>query len=124
MGQRPEERRLAEAHAARIGAEVQLGRRGDAGRSLTEGHPVQVLLENGLLVEVGVEPKRPEHLAQLARERARCAAQQAGELHGDRRAAGHHRASPEIVAQGARQGAEIDAAVVVEAAVFDGEERL
>ena len=61
-----EQRRLAQAQLGGGGPEVERGRGLDADGALPQRHAVQVLLENRLLVEVALEPERPEHLVHLA----------------------------------------------------------
>ncbi len=124
MGERSQQGGLAEADLARVRVEVQ--RRGgrDAGGPLTQGDPVQVLLENRGLVEVGVEAPRPQHLAELAGEGARRAPQQAGELHRDRGSPRDGVPGAQVVTDRAREAANVHPPVRVEAVIFDRQERL
>jgi hypothetical protein len=115
---------LAETHAGGARAKVQLGRRRDAHRPLPEGDAVQVLLENRLFVEMGVEAKGPEDLAELARKRARRASQQAHELHRDRRASRDHTPRSNVEVQCARQRSRVHAGMDEIAVIFDGQECL
>jgi hypothetical protein len=122
--ERSEERSLCEAQAAGVRVEIQICRGGDARRSLTQRHAVQVLLENRLLVEVQVEAPAPEDLTELPGDRARRAAQQAGQLHRDRRAAGDESPRAHILQRRAAERAHVDAVMLVEAMIFHCKKRL
>ena len=124
MGEGRQQSGLADADLARVGVEVQRRSGRDARGPLTQGDPVQVLLENRGLVEVGVEAPRPQHLAELAGEGARRAPQQAGELHRDGGSPRDGVPGAQVVTDRAREAANVHTPVRVEAVIFDGKERL
>ena len=117
-----EQRGLAEAELGGVGAEVEPGRGFHADGALPQRHPVEVLLEDGLLRHPSLEPERPERLGRLPRPGAGGRAQQARELHRDGRSAGDDPARPQVRHGRASQGAEIDARVAIEPPVLDREE--
>ena len=122
-GQSGEQRSLTGGDIPRRGAEVE--RRGllDPDGALPQRHPVQVLLQDHLLGEMGIEPEGPECLDHLAGKRARHGMEQSGELHCDGGGTGDHLPRPRISQQRPAQGSEIDTLMPVEPPVFRGDER-
>src|SRR5437870_13508548 len=109
--------------------EIETRAGGDPDRALAEGDAVQVLLQDRLLAEVTLESERPQDLRQLGAPRAAPGPpgpgpEQPGQLHRDRRGAGHDVAGAQVVAHRAKCGAGVYGAVLVEAAVLEREERL
>src|SRR5690606_25086401 len=105
-------------------AEVEPRRGLDADGALPEWHAVQVLLEDRRLVEVRLEAERPERLRELASPRARRRAEKPRGLHRQRRRARDDSPGGEVVAERAGDGAQVHAAVLEEAPVLRGDERL
>jgi hypothetical protein len=106
-----------------VGAEVESRRGFHADGALPQRHPVEVLLEDGLLRQRSLEPERPERLRRLPRPGAGGRTQQARELHRDGRSAGDDPARPQVRHGRASHGAEIDARVAIEPPVLDREKR-
>ena len=118
-----EERRFGNAQLRGRRAEVEVGRRADAHRRLSEVDAVEVLLEDLLLVEVPLEAHGPERLARLPAPSTGDRTEQPGELHRDRRRPGHDPAGEDVVARGPRDGAEIDPVVLPEPPILHRDER-
>ena len=88
-GEPRQQRGLAEAHVCPRRSRSRATRRGlDPDCPLPQRNPVEVLLQDGLLVEVTLEAERPRDLARLAGPGPRRGPQHPGELHRDGRAAG------------------------------------
>ena len=118
-----DEGRLGGREATRRRVEIRLARGGDAAQVGAEGDAVQVLLEDRALRERRLDPQRQRHLAELAREVARVGANCPRELHRQRRPAGNEVARPHVADEGADEGAQVDARVLVESTVLHRDER-
>ncbi len=121
-----EQGELGEIELAEVFAEVGLGGLAEAvdgeGATLAEADLVGVHLEDLLLGEAALEMEGDEDLDELALEAALGREKDAArELHGEGGAAAREAAvAAEIVPGPAEHGVEVDAAVLEEAAVFDG----
>ena len=87
-------------------------------------HTVEVLLEDLLLGQMGLEPQRPQRLRHLALPIAIRRMQQTRKLHRDGRCPGHDARVCDVVAKGTAQRAHVDAVVVPEAPVLHSDERV
>ena len=131
-GQPGEQRGLREAQLGGGCVEIETRAGGDPDRALAEGDAVQVLLEDRLLGEVTLQPERPQDLQQLGAPRAAPGPagppgrgpEQPGQLHRDRRGAGHDVAGAQVVPRRSNGGAPVHRAMLIEAAVLEREERL
>ncbi len=86
---------------------------------------VEIELQDLVLGEPGLEPDRQKRLVDLALDGALIAQEQVlGELLGDRGAALPHPAGLRVGDEGARRAGDVDAEMVVEAAVLGGQGRL
>ena len=129
LGHGREERGLGQREVLRPAAEVVAGRRLDAARAVPEIDVVQVHLEDLVLAELVLDLLGHAHLEELAPQRALLAGQVlgedvAGELHGQRARALLDAARPHVAPHRPQHAADVDRAVVAEALVLDGDERL
>ena len=125
LEQAGEHRRFGEVHVARRLVEIELRRRVDAERAAAHVGAVKVELQDVPLGEARFEPEGEKELLELAVERALEGEKEVlGELLGERRAALHGLARPDVLHEGARGAEEVDAEVLEEAPVFGGEGRL
>ena len=125
LEQARQHRGLGQRHVVRTLAEVAPRRRLHPVGAGAQIDPVQVEGEDLVLVEPGLEPDRQRQLLQLAAQRALGREVEVlGQLLRDRAAAGHHRAGPDIVDQGADQADRVDAEMVTEAPVLGRDHRL
>ena len=125
LRKRDQERGLAGGEMTRLLAEIGERRGAHAFDVAAERGEAQVEAQDLGLATAALELQRAHHLAQLAAAGALVAAvEQARDLHGQRRAAGHDAAVTREQVAGAREGVEVDAAVLVEALVLEGHQDL
>ena len=106
-------------------AEIALRRRLDAVGAGAEIDAVEIELDDLGLAELAFQPQRQRHLLHLAGEGALLGQEQVlGELLRDGRAALRHAAPHHVGVERARHADRVDAAMRIEAAVLDGDERL
>ena len=114
-----------QVHVARRLVEVVLRRRVDPEGAAAEIGAVEVEFEDLGLGQPHLQPQRQERLLDLALDGALVRQEQVlGELLGDRGAALHHAAGARIGEHRAQRAGEVDAEMLVEAAVLGGEHRL
>lgn len=123
-GESGQQRRLAEREVRGGPVEVE-GRGGrDAHRALAQRDAIEVLLEDLLFGEVVLQAHGPQRLAHLGKPAAPGASQQAGQLHGDGRGTRDDADAAHVLERRPRRGAQVHAAVPVEAPVLQRNERL
>jgi len=116
---------LGEVHLARRLAEIELRGGIDPERAAAHIGAVEIELEDLVLGEPRLQPQREERFLHLALDGALVAQEQVlGELLGDRGAALHHAPGARIGDHGAHGAGDVDAEMLVEAAVLGGEHRL
>jgi hypothetical protein len=113
-----EGRGLRQGELARGLVEVEPARGLDAAQAGAEGHAVQVLLEDLVLREGGLDAEGEDHLAELAARGAGTRDHRAGELLGQGRRARDEAAVPDGLDGGARHGQRVDAGMDAEAKVL------
>src|SRR6202022_1029300 len=127
LGQGGQERRLGQRQVAGGAPEVSAGGGLYAVVAVREIDLVQVQLQDLLLAEDALDPARNDHLRELAAERAgpgeAVGEDVARKLHRDRAGPLLQRERPQIAPDRSCHTAPVDAAVLVEALVLDGEER-
>ena len=103
-----------------------LGKAADGERpALAQIHPIGIELEDLLLAELLLHLQRNQHFRQLALDRLlRSQEEGPGKLHGDGRAALLVALMSHVHPGGFRQADKVHAAVLEEAAVFDGQHRI
>jgi hypothetical protein len=120
-----DDRRLVERHVARGLVEIASRRRVDAVGTGAQIDAVQVDLQDLVLGEAVLQPERQQHFLDLAAESPLGLQEQVlGELLGDRAAALHDVARPEVRHGGAQEPDGIDAEVVIEPPVLGRDHRL
>ncbi len=114
-----------EIDVARRLVEVEMRRAVDAERAAAHIGAVQIELEDLVLGQPRLQPDRQKRLLHLALDGALVTQEQVlRQLLRDRGAALAHAAGLRVGDEGARSAGEVDAEMVVEAAVFGGERRL
>ncbi len=86
------------------------------------GASVSQMSQHAVAAVAGFELQRARHLDQLGAQRARAGFEQPGGLHRQRRTAGDHVAAADELGGGTCQSERVDAGVVPEAAVLDGDQ--
>ena len=125
LRQRHQQRRLAQGQPARLLAEIGVRGRPDAFEIAAIGREREVKPEDLILAERPFELDRAHHLPDLGIDRPLLPRlEQTGDLHGQRRAAGHDAAMGDKLVGGPHHGERIDAPVSEEALVLIGEQRL
>ena len=125
LGQAGEQRALLERELLRRLAEIAARRQLDAPGAAAEIDGVEIKLEDLVLAQRRLDPRRHDHLADLALVGQVVAHQQVlHHLLGDGRAALRAPGLREVADEGADQAALVDALVLVEALVLGGDERL
>ena len=123
LRQGDEQRALGRREMLRLLAEI--GERGGA-RALdiaAIGRERQIEIEDLRLAQAALDLQCTDHLGELVAEAAFGARlEEAGDLHGERRAAGHDVAVGRCLPRGAEQRLRVDAAMLVEALVLIGDE--
>ena len=120
-----QQRRLGDRDLARRLSEITLRGLFDAVGAGAEVNPVEIELENLRLGELALEPDREQRFLQLASDRAFLRQEKIfGELLRDRRAALGNAAVQDVGDEGAADAEGIDAVMLVEAPVLDGDEGL
>ena len=110
---------------ARRLVEVELRRGVDAERAAAEIGAVEIELEDLVLGQARLQPDREERFLDLALDGALVGEEQVlGKLLGERRAALRHAAGAHVGQQRAEGAGDVDAEMLVEAAVFGRERRL
>ena len=124
-GDAGDQSRLRERERRRVLAEVHLGRLLDAVRAVAEVDRVQVGGQDPVLRPLLLELPRERRLLQLAAERALLAGEGVlDELLRDRRAALHDLLVRDVGPERAQDAVQVDAVVLEEALVLDGDDRL
>ena len=125
LRQRDQQRRLAEREPPRLLAEIGERGRADAFEIAAIRREREIKAEDLVLAQRPFELERPHRLPDLGVERAVPARlQQAGDLHGDGRAARDDAAMRDELIRRAHDGERIDARMGEEALVLIGEQRL
>ncbi len=125
LEQAREHRRFLQVHLAHRLVEVILRRGVDAVGAAAEIGAVEIKLEDFFFRQPRLQPHGEERLLHLALERALVVEEEVlRELLGDRRAALHHAAGARVGAERAEGAGEVDAEMLVEAAILGGEHRL
>ncbi len=123
LGQGGQQRRLRQGQGAGRLVEIGLRRRLHPIGAGAEEHPVQIELENLVLAEPVGQPAGQNRLLQLSLQRAvRPEEQGLGQLLGQAGGALHRPAGPGVGIEGAQHRQPVDGPVLVEAAVFRGQE--
>ena len=91
-----------------------------AARVAAEGHAVQICLEDFIFVHEEFQRRPLGEFYGFARRRARAVDGEAHDLAGYRRGAGDYAAAGDILPRGARDRYRVDAAMEIEAPVFEG----
>ena len=118
-------RGFGQVHVARGLVEIELRRGVDAERAAAEIGAVEIELQDLVLGQPRFQPQREERLLDLALDGALVGEEQVlGELLGDRGAALADAAGLGVGDERARGAGQVDAEMLVEAAVFGGERRL
>ncbi|MFK4497445.1 hypothetical protein ABIF86_001736 [Bradyrhizobium japonicum] len=125
LEQAGEHRGFRQRHVARGFVEVEVGCAVDAKSAAAHIGAVEIQLENLVLGQAPFQPDREEGFVDLALDGALVAQEQVlGELLGDRGAALADAAGLGVGDESARGAGDVDAEMLVEAAVFGGERRL
>ncbi len=125
LEQAGEHRGFRQRHVARRFVEVEMRRAVDAEGAAAHIGAVEIELEDLVLGQAPFQPDREEGLVDLALDGALVAQEQVlGELLGDRGAALADAAGLGVGDERARGAGDVDAEMLVEAAVFGGERRL
>ncbi len=120
-----EHRGFRKVDVARRLVEIEMRGAVDAEGAAAHIGAIEIELQDFVLGEPRLQPDREKRLVDLALDGALVAQEQVlGQLLGDRRAALPHAAGLRIGQQRAKSAGDIDAEMVVEAAVFGGERRL
>jgi hypothetical protein len=123
LRQRDEQRRLGNGELQRLLAEIGKRRRPHAFEIAAERSEGEVSIERALLADLALDLKRARNLPELGGERPLSPRlNEACDLHGQGRAAGHHMAAETPLRAGADERADVDAAVFVEPPVLIGDE--
>ena len=125
LEQSGQHRGLGQVHVARRLVEIILRRGIDAEGAAAHIGAVEIQFQNLVLGQARFQPHRQEGFLDLALDRALVVQEQIfGELLRQRRAALDHAAGLGVGDEGARGAGDVDAEMVVEAAVLGGEHRL
>ena len=117
-------RRLGQRQLIEPLVEVAARRRTDAVGSVAQKDLVEIDLEDRRLAQLGLHAHRQDRFANFAFDRALLILQEAlGDLLCDRRAALHDGARADVRLHRAREPAEVDATMLVEAAILGRQER-
>ena len=125
LRQGDEQRRLGEAEAPRLVAEIGQARGAYALQVAAVGCELEIAIEDAGLVQPPFEPDGAQHLPQLGAERTSPAGLlQPGHLHREGRAAGHDMAAAQHLERGSHQGVSVDALVAEEALVLGPDQKV